>query len=113
MSIETMSEFEMSVLHAIRKSLVDAITKGNWVQIPYNERPTVPAAKLREIYGEIDWVRVQALCLDKVEEMVAGQIVNSLATELQTDVKKIMCNNELREDIRATLREKIRQGIAK
>lgn len=112
MSIDTMSEFEISVLQAIRKSLVDAITKGSWIQIPYNERPTVPAAKLREIYGEIDWVRVQALCLDKVEEMVAGQIVNSLATELQTDVKKIMCNNELREDIRATLREKVRKGIA-
>lgn len=113
MGIDAMSEFEMDVLHAIRKSLVDAITKGNWVQVPYNERPTVPAAKLREIYGEIDWIRVQALCLEKVEEMVAGQIVHSLATELQTDVKKIMCNNELREDIRATLREKIRKGIAK
>ena len=113
MGIDTMSEFEISVLHAIRKSLVDAITKGNWVQIPYNERPTVPAAKLREIYGEIDWVRVQALCLDKVEEMIAAQIVNSLSTELQTDVKKIMSNGELREDIRATLREKIRQGVAK
>ncbi len=105
------SEFEMSVMQAIRKSLIEAITKGNWVQIPFGDRPTIPASRLRSIYEQIDFVRVQAICVERVEEMVADKIIHSMAAEIATDVKKIMCNSELREDLRATLRDKIRKGV--
>ena len=108
---DSFSEFEMDVMQAIRKSLVEAITKGNWVQIPYESRPTIPASRLRSIYEQIDFVRVQAMCIERVEEMVADKIIHSLATEVATDVKKIMCNTELREDLRAILRDKIRKGV--
>ncbi len=106
------SEFEMDVMHAIRQSLIKAITGGNWVQIPYEGRPTIPVSRLRSIFEQIDWVRVQAMCVERVEEMVAEKIMLSMATEVANDVKQIMCNKELREDLRATLRDKIRKGVS-
>lgn len=106
------SEFEMDVMRAIRKSMIDSITKGDWVHVSHVGRPTIPASRLKSIYEQIDWVRVQAICIEEVEEMLAQKIIHSMATEVSTDVKKIMSNTELREDLRATLRDKIRKGMA-
>ncbi len=71
---------------------------------------TVTPGNLREVYQSVDMVRVGEILKVKIEQKVADAILNNLATEVATDVKKIMSNTELREDCRAVIRDKIRQA---
>lgn len=96
------------LMQAMEHSLIDFLRKGEWIKLDYSQRLQVDAAWLRSMWAKIDLTRVMALVAAKCEEKVADSILNSMATEVANDVKSIMCNKELREDIRALIREKIR-----
>ena len=40
---------------------------------------------------------------------MADKIVNKIVTEFSNDIKQIMCNRELREDLRYCMRTKIEE----
>ncbi len=103
-------DFTEKLKQSIEDSVLALVRKGDWLVIPYEKRTTIDAADIRKIYASVSWPRVMELAKKQVEEHLADKIVASLATELATDVKSIMSNKELREDIRATLREMVRKG---
>lgn len=103
-------DFTEKLVQSIEDSVLSLVRKGDWITIPYEARAKIDPARIREMYGNVDWKRVMELARKQVEENLADKIVASLATELATDVKSIMSNRELREDIRATLREMVRKG---
>lgn len=102
--------FEQKCLQAMEHSLIDLIRKGEWCKIDYGTKFPVTNEFLRKIHSQVDMDRVAELVISRVEERVADNILNSMATEIATDVKQIMCNKELREDIRALIRQKIRDS---
>lgn len=104
--------FDEMIMQRVQNALLAEIEKGSWIKVPYGMIEITPQM-LREIFNKVDMAKVSALVLSSVEEMIATKIVHAMATELSNDVKKILSNNELREDLRASIREKIRQAAEK
>jgi hypothetical protein len=102
--------FEELVVQAAQNAVVALLSKGDWLKLEYADKVPISQADLRGIYAKVDMERVKALVLDKVEERIADTIIGNMAKELGTDVKQIMCNTELREDLRGMLRAKIRES---
>lgn len=99
--------FDQQLTEQFQAALLKEIKRGSWLKIDYGA-VSIPSHEIRAAYEKIDMDKVNALILQKIEERVADTIYNSLATEIATDVKKVMSNCELREDCRAVIREKIR-----
>ena len=94
-----------------RNALVAIIKKGEWLTISYQERVPVDMSLLRRCYAAVDMNRVRDLVTADLERRIADHILNALATEIGNDVKTILSNRELREDIRGVVRQKIRESI--
>lgn len=62
------------------------------------------------MHSRVDMAKVMGIVASEVERRIADGIMNSMATEIANDTKSIMSNKELREDIRATIRAKIREA---
>lgn len=108
MSTPKPQTFTTELHQAIERCVLDFIRKGDWLTLDYQRRIQVDPQKLREIYDAIDFERVKALCVQRAEERIADAYMNAMATEIATDTKQILSNRELREDIRAILRKKMR-----
>jgi len=106
----------MSFAEKLTQAMEDAVVKqvrdGQWIGVEYSARPKIDAPTLREVYESVDMERVKARVVEQVEGHIADKILHSMATEVATDVKQILSNKELREDVRAIIREKIRAAAA-
>src|SRR5574343_1627533 len=100
--------FDELLSQAVQHTVIDFIRKGEWFKLDYNARVNIDAAWLRQAHSLVDMNNAMKIVATQVEQKIADGILNSMATEVANDVKSIMCNKELREDIRATIREKIR-----
>ena len=105
-----MKDFAEQLVQAAEESIVKTLKSGDWLKVTYGERMTVSPEQIREVYQAIDMGKVAEILKAKIEQRLADTIFNNLATEVATDVKKIMGNTELREDCRAVIRGKIRQA---
>ena len=105
-----MKDFAEQVVQAAEESILKTLKSGEWLRINYAEKVTVTSEQLREVYQSIDMSKVAEILKAKLEQRLADTLFNALATEVATDVKKIMGNTELREDCRAVIRDKIRQA---
>jgi hypothetical protein len=102
--------FDELLTQAVQHTVIDFIRKGEWMKMDYNSRLNIDSAWLREMHSRVNMNNVMSLVAEQVEQRIADGIMNSMATEVANDCKSIMCNKELREDIRATIREKIREA---
>lgn len=102
--------FDSIMLNSLQQSIIDMIRKGEWIKVEYGTRIPIDTRVLREVYNRVDMERVMQLVKESVEQKMADSIINSMAQEVANDVKSIMSNRELREDLRATLRQKIRSA---
>lgn len=107
-----MSEFAQKIHEAVEDAIVKMIREGSFIQPNYSQRLTLDPALFRAAYDAIDMTRVTQRIVAKCEERMADHVLNSMATEFANDVKQIMGNKELREDIRSVVREKIRTTAA-
>lgn len=101
--------FDELLSQAVKHTIIDFIRKGEWMKLDYNARINIDTAWLREMHNRVDMDNVMNLAKIQVEQRIADGIINTMATEIATDVKSIMSNKELREDLRAVLRAKIRE----
>lgn len=100
--------FDEDIQQAVRDSLVKMIRSGDWLKLDYSAKLPIDTAFLRRIQNSVNLDNVLAKLTDQIESRIAEAIFNAMATEIATDVKKILSNMELREDVRAILRAKIR-----
>lgn len=101
--------FDQQLQEAVQHSVLKMVRDGNLVVPDYAARAHVPAAKVQELYNAVDWSRVRELVLADVERAVADKILNAMATEMATDIKQILSNKELREEVRSFIRAGIRR----
>lgn len=64
---------------------------------------------LKNVMKKIDIEKVKEKIISRLEEQMADKIVNKMVTEFSNDIKQIMCNRELREDLRYYMRTKIEE----
>ena len=107
--MKTEDSFGDQLTQAIQNSLIDFIKKNDWFKLDYNQRLSLDSAMLRKVHESVDMDSVMGRVKDAIESRLADSIMNSMATEIANDTKSIMCNKELREDIRSVIRAKIRQ----
>lgn len=103
-----MSDLGERLVSAFEDALVKMVATGEFMRQDYSAKIPLEIGTLRSIYAKVDINRVTARVLENVEIRMADQILNSMATELATDVKQVLSNKELREDIRSMIRDKIR-----
>lgn len=103
-----MENFEQSLIDAVQRKVLQDISKSSMVEIPYNEKYKVPASFLNDIYKSLDLEKIRKRLIENLENEMADKIANKLITEYGNDIKQIMCNAELREELRHYAREKIK-----
>jgi hypothetical protein len=97
---------ENRILQEIENAVVAAIRKGDMFRFNYDERINImPLAK--SVFEKLDMKRVESLITARMEEVVAEKVVNKFVTEMGTDMKKLMENATIREDIRFYMRKNI------
>lgn len=106
-----MENFEQKVINVIQEKVIKDISKQDLVKIEYSDRYSVPSSFLNDIYKELDVEKIKAKLIENLENEMADKIANKLITEYSNDIKQIMSNKELREDLRHYAREKIRSIV--
>lgn len=104
-----MVNFEEKFNDLIQKKIINDISKHDLIKISYDNRYEVPHEILKECYEKIDIEKVKEKIISRLEEEMADKIVNKMVTEFSNDIKQIMCNRELREDLRYYMRTKIKE----
>lgn len=101
--------FDEILQQAVQHTVIDFVRKGEWLKMDYNARLNLDATWLRQMHSHVDMAKVMEIVKESVEQRIADGIMNSMAQEVANDCKSIMCNKELREDIRSVIRAKIRE----
>lgn len=103
--------FEEKLINVIQTKVINDISKLDLVKVDYTDRYQVPSNFSNDVYKSLDLEKIKARLVENLENEMADKIANKLITEYSNDIKQIMSNRELREDLRHYAREKIR-GIA-
>lgn len=102
--MEAKPSFEQQLVEAVQQSVLKMVRDNALVVPDYAQRAKVPHAKVQALYDSVDWDRVNELCLSRIEERCADHLLNAMATEMATDVKQVLSNKELREEVRSFIR---------
>ena len=103
-----MENFTENLIESIQQKILKDVTKQEFITVNYNDRISLPNSFLREIYQSLDINKIKARLIENLENEMADKIANKLITEYSNDIKQIMSNKELREDLRHYAREKIK-----
>lgn len=103
-----MENFEKSLVELIQKKVITDISKQELVKIDYRDRYEIPSSFLNEVYKALDLNKIKEKLIENLENEMADKITNKMITEYSNDIKQIMSNRELREDLRYYARDKIR-----
>jgi len=108
---DDMENFNDSLIDLIQKKIITDISKQELVKVDYNDRVSLPGSFIKQVYQMLDIEKIKTRLVENLENEMADKIANKMVTEFANDIKQIMSNRELREDIRHYAREKIR-GLA-
>lgn len=103
-----MENFEQLLLETIQRKTLKDVAALTMVDIPYNEKFKVPSSFLQEIYRSLDLDKIKKRLIENLENEMADKIANKLITEYSNDIKQIMSDKNLREELRFYARDKIK-----
>lgn len=106
-----MEGFDEKLLDLIQKKIITDISKQELVTVAYGDRVSLPSSFIREVYQSLDLNKIKTKLIENLENEMADKIANKMITEYSNDIKQIMSNRELREDLRHYAREKIREIV--
>lgn len=104
-----MSEFETKLINTIQCKIIKDIEKQELVTVAYGDRMPLPQNFLVDVYKRLDIEKIKRQLIENLENEMADKIANKLIIEYSNDIKHIMCNRELREDLRFYARTKIKE----
>lgn len=104
-----MVNFEEKLLDMLQKKILSDISKQELISVKYDDKIPVPESLLTEVYMSLDIEVIKKKLKERLEEEMADKIANKMITEYSNDIKQIMCNRELREELRSYMRGKIRK----
>jgi len=103
-----MDNFTENIVTQIQRSVIKKISSGDWLTFDYSNRPKIPGDLLYELYNMVDIDRVLALAAANLEQKIADKLIVALTVEVKNDIKQVMSNKELREELRSVIREKLK-----
>lgn len=104
-----MNDFNGKLIEVIQQKIIKGIANQELISINYNDRISLPKSFIQEVYDALDINKIKARLIEKLENEMADKIANKLMTEYSNDIKQIMSNQELREDLRCFARAKIKE----
>ena len=108
-----MENFEEKLINDIQVKILKGINNQELINISYNDRISLPKSLISEVYESIDVEVIKKHLKARLEEEMADKIANKLITEYSNDIKQIMSNKELREELRSYARDKIKTIVDK
>lgn len=102
-----MSTFDEQVKAAAEKAVLQFIGSGGWLLPNYEARLKIPQEWIAECWKLVDADKLRAQIAVRLEAELADRIVNHMAAELATDIKKILSVQERREALRAVVRDNL------
>ena len=103
-----MENFEEKLINDIQNKILKGINTQELISINYNDRISLPKSLIGEVYESIDVNVIKKHLKARLDEEMADKIANKLITEYSNDIKQIMSNKELREELRSYARDKIK-----
>lgn len=99
----------------IQQAIEDAfikIIRSDALKIDYNNKIDV-SSEFKKAYAKINFEKVHARITELLEEELAQKIVNKVVTEMGTDIKTLMSNATVRDDLKFLLRKGIESIMEK
>lgn len=106
-----MTDFELAVKAAAEKSVLKAISEGQWIATDYANRFKLPPDMLARVWAMVDSAAIAKRMAERLNEELADRIVNHLAAEIATDVKQLLSDKERREALRAIARQHVESVV--
>ena len=104
-----MDNFEEKLLNDVQQKILQGIQKCEFITVDYANRVKIPVGLVQEAYKSLDVNKIRERIKENLENEMADKITNKLITEYSNDIKQIMSNKELREDLRSYARNIIKQ----
>lgn len=104
-----MENFNEILVDLVQKKIVSDISKQELIKVEYADKIPIPRSFIQSVYQSLDLEKIKAKLIENLENEMADKIANKMITEFAGDIKQIMSNRELREELRHYAREKIRQ----
>ena len=102
-----MGKFEDLLINEAQKSVLNLVREG--FTVGYSNQYRVPPGFFESVWGMLDQEKVAEAMAERLEEVVAEKVMNLIATEITNDIKKIMSNQDRREEVRAVARENLKR----
>lgn len=104
-----MTGLEKKISDAANKAVLHVITSGDWIKPTYKDRVPIPQEFIQEAWQLVDQDKVKSQIAKRIEEELANKIINHMAAEIGSDIKKVLSITERREAIRSLVRENINE----
>ena len=107
---------EQTITDKIQSALEDALLKvirsDTVFKMEYNNRIDA-SDMIRKAYALVDYNRVIEKMKVQLEQELAEKIVNKIITEMGTDVKNLMSNATVRDDLKFFMRKGVEEVLNK
>ena len=100
--------FEERIVEAVENAVIHDIGRYNTVQF---KKFMLPDEVIEDVYKHVDMEKIKRYLTENIEQLIAKKIVDSMMTEVATDVKSIVATKAIREDMRYYLRQKMEQAM--
>lgn len=100
--------FEERIVEAVENAVVHDIERYNTVQF---KKFMLPDEVIEDVYKHVDMEKIKRYLTENIEQLIAKKIVDSMMTEVASDVKHIVATKAIREDMRYYLRQKMEQAM--
>jgi hypothetical protein len=100
------------IADAVEVAIVKAIQNGDFFKTDYQSRIDL-TPELVKTYKAIDYDKIYAKMGELLEEEIARKIVNKIITEMSVDIKKLMANATVRDDLRFFMRKGVERILSK
>lgn len=106
MSTQPQVPFQQRLHETAEEAVLSFLTNpGNWLMPDYKSRCPIPADWIAAAWALVDREAIQRALAQRIEQELADRIMNHLAAEMATDVKRLLSNEERREALRAVARQ--------
>lgn len=100
-----MSQFDKQVKDLAEKAILKIFKEGYWVMPDYKNRVQLDSDFMQEAWEMVDKDKIREQLKILLEKELAQRIVNHMAAEIGTDVKKVLNREGIRERIRTVIED--------
>ena len=103
--------FEEQMMNQVKNSMMSQISKTDFLKLDYNGRKVIPKDFLDKVWSSVDWDEVIKNMKTQIQDHICNVAVQSMLTEIKTDIKSILSIDGVRKKIRAEAYPKIMKAL--